>query len=172
MKYYTVEEAAKRLKVSTGHVYELVKRGQLKKKEGLGRTIRIPSSELKNVNIERNYFSYDEELIQVIETHLGKVRKVKGKDEYVITDLFKILNLKDSYSIVRRLDKNNYKKIEIEDAKRLGLYANNSGLLLITYKGIVQYSKKSRSKGVVHFDRLLNELKVNDYEQVEFKEKK
>ena len=33
MKYYTAEEAAKKLKVSRGHVYELVKRGQLKKKE-------------------------------------------------------------------------------------------------------------------------------------------
>ncbi len=170
MRYYTAEEAANKLKVSKGHIYELVKRGELKKKDGLGRTIRIPSSELKNVNVERNYFSYDEELVQVIETHLGKVRKIKGKDEYVITDLTKILNLKDSYSIVRRLNKNNYKKIEIEDAKKLGLFANNSGLLLINYKGICEYSDKSRSKNSIDFDRLLNELKVTDYKQVGLKQ--
>ena len=83
MKYYTAEEAAKKLKVSRGHVYELVKRGQLKKKEGMGKAVRIPSSELKNANVkkEREYFPYNEELVQVIDTHLGKVRKVKEKDE-------------------------------------------------------------------------------------------
>lgn len=53
MKYYTAEEAAKKLKVSRGHVYELVKRGQLKKKEGMGKAVRIPSSELKNANVKK-----------------------------------------------------------------------------------------------------------------------
>ncbi|WP_369426218.1 helix-turn-helix domain-containing protein [Clostridium septicum] len=47
MKYYTVEETAKKITISTGHVYELVKRGELKKKEGTDRLIRISSSELK-----------------------------------------------------------------------------------------------------------------------------
>ena len=59
MKYYTAEEAAKKLRVSAGHVYELVKKGELKKKEGLGRTVRIPSSELKNLNVGKSYFTYD-----------------------------------------------------------------------------------------------------------------
>lgn len=31
MKYYTVKEVSKKLKVSPGHIYELVKRGDLKK---------------------------------------------------------------------------------------------------------------------------------------------
>ena len=174
MKYYTAEEVAKKLKVSRGHVYELVKRGQLKKKEGMGKAVRIPSSELKNANIkkERKYFSYNEELVQVIDTHLGKVRKVKEKDEYVVSDLAKILGLKDSYTITRRADKKQYKKIDVEEAQKLGIFANSFGLLLITYKGIVQYSKKSRSKDMIHFDRLLKELKVNDYKSVEIKEEK
>lgn len=172
MKYYTAEEVAKKLKVSRGHVYELVKRGELKKKEGMGKAVRIPSSELKNENLkkEREYFSYDEELVQVIETHLGKVRKVIGKDEYVVSDLAKVLGLKDSYTIVRRADEKQYKKIEIKEARELGIFVNQYGLLLITHKGILQYSKKSRSKDVINFDRLLKELKVNDYEQVEIKE--
>lgn len=171
MRYYTAEEVAKKLKVSRGHVYELVKRGQLKKKEGMGKAIRIPSSELKNANVkkEREYFSYNEELVQVIDTHLGKVRE---KDEYVVSDLAKVLGLKDSYTITRRADKKQYKKIEIKEAQKLGIFANSFGLLLITYKGIVQYSKKSRSKDMIHFDRLLKELKVNDYKQVEIKEEK
>lgn len=174
MKYYTAEEVAKKLKVSRGHVYELVKRGQLKKKEGMGKAVRIPSSELKNANIkkEREYFSYNEELVQVIDTHLGKVRKVKERDEYVVSDLAKVLGLKDSYTITRRADKKQYKKIDVEEAQKLGIFANSFGLLLITYKGIFQYSKKSRSKDMIHFDRLLKELKVNDYKSVEIKEEK
>lgn len=170
MKYYTAEEAAKKLRVSAGHVYELVKKGELKKKEGLGRTVRIPSSELKNLNVGKSYFTYDESKVEVIETHLGKVRKVKNEDAYVITDLVKLLGLSDSFTITRRLDETHYKKIEVEEARRLGLYCNQRGLILVTHKGIELYSKKSRSRGIVDFTRLLNELKVSDYEQVEFKE--
>ena len=172
MRYYTAEEVAKKLKISKGHVYELVKRGQIKKKEGMGRSIRIPSTELGKVSTERNYFTYNTEKIEVINTHLGKVRKVKEKDEYVVSDLAKILGLKDSYTITRRADKKQYKKIDVEEAQKLGIFANSFGLLLITYKGIVQYSKKSRSKDVIHFDRLLKELKVSNYEQAESKEEK
>ena len=170
MKYYTAEEAAKKLRVSAGHVYELVKKGELKKKEGLGRTVRIPSSELKNLNVGKSYFTYDESKVEVIETHLGKVRKVKNEDAYVITDLVKLLGLSDSFTITRILDETHYKKIEVEEARRLGLYCNQRGLILVTHKGIELYSKKSRSRGIVDFTRLLNELKVSDYEQVEFKE--
>lgn len=170
MKYYTAEEAAKKLRVSAGHVYELVKKGELKKKEGLGRTVRIPSSELKKLNVGKSYFTYDESKVEVIETHLGKVRKVKNEDAYVITDLVKLLGLSDSFTITRRLDETHYKKIEVEEARRLGLYCNQRGLILVTHKGIELYSKKSRSRGIIDFKRLLNELKVSDYEQVEFKE--
>lgn len=171
MKYYTAEEAAKKLKVSTGHVYELVKRGEIKKKEGLGRTIRIPSSELKNTNNARNYFTYNEDLVEVIETHLGKVRKLKVKDEYVTSDLSKLLGLNDSYSILRRVDENTYRKIDAKESYEVGIFSNN-GITLINYKGIVEYSKRSRSRNIIDFDRLLNELKVTGYEQVEFREEK
>ena len=78
--------------------------------------------------------------------------------------------MSDSFTITRRLDETHYKKIEVEEARRLGLYCNQRGLILVTHKGIELYSKKSRSRGIVDFTRLLNELKVSDYEQVEFKE--
>lgn len=170
MKYYTAEEAAKKLRVSAGHVYELVKKGELKKKEGLGRTVRIPSSELKNINVSKNYFIYDEDKVEVIDTHLGRIRKVKNEDAYVITDLVKLLGLSDSFTITRRLGEKHYKKIEVEEARSLGLYCNQRGLILVTHKGIEIYSGKSRSRDIIDFNRLLNELKVTDYEPVEFKE--
>lgn len=170
MRYYTVEETAKKLKVSTGHIYELVKRGEIKKKEGLGRPIRIPSSELKNVNIENNYFTYDKERVQAIETHLGKIRKLKDRDYYVIADLAKALGLSDSFVITRRLDKSEYMKLDTVQANDYGLSCNQRGLLMITYTGILLYSKKSRNRNTIDFNRLLEELKVSNCKQIEFEE--
>ena len=157
MKYYTVEETAKKLKVSTNHIYELVKRGELIKKEGMGRAIRIPSSELDKVSTERNYFTYDSEKIEVINTHLGKVRKIKFKDEYVLTDIAKAIGFDNSYSIIKRIDKELYFKIKVEKARELGLYSNQCGLIIISYEGIVAYRKKSKS--TLDLDRFLEELK-------------
>ncbi|MDQ0151181.1 BRO family protein [Eubacterium multiforme] len=170
MRYYTVEETAKKLKVSTGHIYELVKRGEIKKKEGLGRAIRIPSGELKNVNIENNYFTYDKERVQAIETHLGKIRKLKDRDYYVIADLAKALGLNDSFVITRRLDKSEYMKLNTVQANDYGLSCNQRGLLIITYTGILLYSKKSRKRNTIDFNRLLEELKVSNCKQIEFEE--
>ena len=158
MKYYTAEEAAKKLKVSKGHVYELVKRGEIKKKERMGRTVRIPSTELAKVSpIGRGYFTYDKEKVEVIDTHLGQVRKVKSKDEYVLTDIVRAVGLKDSYSITRRIKENLFHKIEIPAARELGLFVNQFGLILISYKGIVEYCKKSRSN--LDLNKFLRELK-------------
>lgn len=156
MKYYTAEEVANKLKVSTGHVYDLVKRGELKKKEGMGRIVRIPSTELSKVTTERNYFTYNNEKVEVISTHLGQVRKVTGKDEYVLTDVVRAVGLKDSYSVTRRIEEKLFHKIEIAEARELGLFVNQFGLILITYKGISEYCKKSRSN--LDLDMFLSEL--------------
>ncbi|WP_338630737.1 BRO family protein [Clostridium baratii] len=171
MKYYTVKEAAKKAKVSEGHMYELVKRGEIKKKEG-ERRIKISSIELRKLNQNKEYFSCNKERVQIIETHLGKVRKIKNKDAYVISDLAKVLGLSDSYSIARRLDEKEYTKLSTEQANEYGLDCTQKGILLITYKGILLYSKKSRSKNIIDFDRLFEELRVSDCEQIEFKETK
>lgn len=172
MRYYTAEEAAKKLKVSTGHVYELVKRGEIKKKEGLGRTIRIPSSELKNLNNARNHFTYNEDLVEVIETHLGKVRKVKDKDEFVVTDIVKILGTSGPEKITNLADSVNYRKIDVEAARKIGVRTSYRGALLINYQGIVDYTTRSLNAHNIDFKKLLNELKVTGYEQVEFKDEK
>lgn len=156
MRYYTAKEVANKLKVSTGHVYELVKRGELKKKEGMGRTVRIPSTELGKVTTERSYFTYNNKKVEVISTHLGQVRKVIGKDEYVLTDVVRAVGLKDSYSVTRRIEEKLFHKIEIAEARELGLFVNQFGLILITYKGISEYCKKSRSN--LDLDMFLSEL--------------
>lgn len=160
MKYYTVDEFSKKLKVSAGHIYELIKRGEIQKREGMGRAIRIPSSELKKVSTEKNYFIYNPEKIEVLETHLGKIRKVRFKDEYVLTDLVKAIGLKDSYSVVRRLDERLFKKIEIAEAKELGLFVNQFGLILISYNGIQEYCAKTRSQ--LNLEKLLEELSITE----------
>lgn len=170
MKYYTAEEAAKKLKVSTGHIYELVKRGQIKKKEGMGRSIRIPSTELGKVSTERNYFTYNTEKIELINTHLGKVRKLKSDDLFVCVDIIKAIGIKDSYAIVKAIDKKYTRLLNRNEAKELGIFVNQCGILVISYHGLKEYSKKSMSP--INWDKFLKELKVNDYEQVEFKEEK
>ena len=157
MRYYTAKEVANKLKVSTGHVYELVKRGELKKKEGMGRTVRIPSTELGKVTTERSYFTYNNKKVEVISTHLGQVRKVIGKDEYVLTDVVRAVGLNDSYSVTRRIEEKLFHKIEIAEARELGLFVNQFGLILITYKGISEYCKKSRSN--LDLDMFLSELR-------------
>lgn len=167
MKVLTVKEVAKKLRMCESSVYKRIKAGQISKIPNLGRTVRIPTSEIKKFKelvSAGDYFTYDESKVILIETHLGKVRKLKNKDEYVIADLVKLLNLKGSYSIVRRLDAKNYRKIELREAQKLGLHCNQFGLLLISHKGIVEYSHKSRSKHIIHFERLLKELKAEEYQ--------
>ncbi len=170
MRYYTVEEVAKKLKVSRGHVYELVKRGQIKKKEGMGRSIRIPSTELGKVSTERNYFTYNTEKIEVINTHLGKVRKLKSDDLFVCVDIIKAIGIKDSYAITKAIDKKYIRLLNRNEAKELGIFVNQCGILVISYHGLKEYSKKSMSP--INWDTFLKELKVNDYKQTKFKEEK
>lgn len=169
MKYYTVKEFAKKFRVSENAIYNLVKKGEIKKVEGLGKSIRIPSSELKILEKINYDLNCNKEKIEAVETHLGKVRKLKGKDEYITSDLYKALGLHNSYSILKRVDESTYRRVYAKEACELGIF-NNNGITLINYKGIVEYSKRSRSRNIIDFNRLLKELKVNDYEQVKFKE--
>lgn len=165
MKVLTVKEVAKKLRMCESSVYKRVKAGQISKIPNLGTTVRIPASEIKEFKelvSAGDCFTYDESKVVLIETHLGKVRKLKDKDEYVMTDLVRLLNLSDSYSITRRLDAKNYRKIESREAQKLGLHCNQFGLLLISYRGIVEYSHKSRNKHIIHFGKLLKELKVEE----------
>lgn len=169
-KYYTVKEVAKKFRVSEGHVYELVRNGELKKEEGLGRAVRIPVNEIKNLKNKSHNLSYNKDKVQVIKTHLGDVRKVKEKDEYILSDITKALMLTEGWTIARALDKNKYKKLSNEEAKELGL-SPRRGFLTIKYSGIAEYlEEKSLNLNNLDFERFLKELKVNDHEQVKSKE--
>ncbi|WP_346961586.1 BRO family protein [Clostridium sp.] len=160
MKYYTVDEAAKKLKVSTGHVYELVKRGEIKKKEGMGRAIRIPSSELGKVSTERNYFTYNADRIEVIQTHLGKVRKLKDDNFFICVDIIKSIGIKDSYAITKVIDKKYTRLINRNEAKELGIFVNQCGILVVSYSGLEEYSKRSMCP--IDWGKFLTELNVDN----------
>lgn len=168
---YTVKEVAKKLKVSEGCVYDLVKKGELNKVPCLGRIVRIPGEELKKIHAKPNkeYFSYNPEKVEIIETSLGKIRKIKYKDFYVITDIVKAIGISDSYTITRAVDKKFTLKLTIQEAREYGFFANQFGILLIHKDGIKEYSTKSRDKEKV--DKFIQELKIDANEQIKFENK-
>jgi excisionase family DNA binding protein len=157
MKYYTAEEAAKKLKVSTGHIYELVKRGEIKKKEGMGRTVRIPASELSEISTEKRRFTYDESKVEVIETHLGKVRTIKDSNLYVAGDIAKCLGISNTKHIYMRAG--SYTRIDGNEAKVLGLPHCQRGLILLNIEEIRTYSDRSTLD--IDWELLFKELKVD-----------
>lgn len=146
MKYYTADEAAKKLKVSTGHIYELVKKGEIKKKEGMGRTVRIPASELKTRNIESaasRWSKFNEDKVTLIHTSYGKVRKIIDKKAYLASDIAKALNKCDSYVIKKNISNSEIIHMKIDEAKEYGLLSTKMGLALITIQGIKEYLEKA-----------------------------
>lgn len=161
MKCYTVKEFAKKIKMSESFVYSLIKNGTIKKRDSLG-VVRIPSGELNKVLKKDRTILYNPKKVEVLKTHLGDIRKVIAKDEYVASDISNALMLKDSYSIVRRLDTKLFKKIELEEVKNLGVTIRCFGLILISYEGLVEYCSKSRNIHNLDMDKFLEELKVVD----------
>jgi excisionase family DNA binding protein len=161
---YTVKEVAKKLRVSGAHVYELIKRGELKKVERIGRVIRISSKDLNNIRC-RDYFQCDHSKVQVFETSLGKIRMIKNDSKYVLVDLTKALGVKDSYSIVKAIDTKYVSKINTDEARGFGFFSNQFGILLISYEGIKEYSTKSRNQSKV--ETLLKELKVTHEDEIQ-----
>ena len=176
MKNYTAKEVAKKLRIGEGAVYERVKNGEIAKVPNMGRTVRIPASELKKFKPgrkETDYLTFDVNKVELIKTYLGDVRRIISTNEYLIIDIVKAIGLKDSYAIIRRLDEKYFRKIEPEELRELGLFAFNTGVLVITHKGIEVYSKKSRSRGIINFKKFLEELKPsNENVQVELEELK
>lgn len=146
MKYYTADEAAKKLKVSTGHIYELVKKGEIKKKEGMGRTVRIPASELKTRNIESaasRWSKFNEDKVSLIHTSYGKVRKIIDKKAYLASDIAKALSKCDSYVIKKNISNSEIIHMKIDEAKEYGLLSTKMGLALITIQGVKEYLEKA-----------------------------
>lgn len=157
-KNYTAEEFAKKLNVSPGTVYDRIRKGEIAKVNNLGRIVRIPSSELNKFKSMRNYFLYNPEKVEAIETTLGKIRKIKGDNSYVLVDVAKAVGFNDTYKLTKAIDKKHTTKLTAEEARDLGLFTNQFGILLINNEGIKQYSSKSRNKSRV--DNLMKELNI------------
>lgn len=108
---YTVEEVAKKLKVSKGHIYRLIKRGQLSKVPCLGRTVRISSSALKNIQGNSNTPENVEVIpqntnsaVQIFKNpEFGQVRVVLIENQtwFVGKDVAEILGYKDTAKALR-----------------------------------------------------------------------
>lgn len=167
MKYYTANEAAKKLKVSTGHIYELVKKGEIKKKEGMGRTVRIPASELKTRNIESaasRWSKFNEDKVALIHTSYGKVRKIIDKKAYLASDIAKALNKCDSYVIKKNISNSEIIHMKIDEAKEYGLLSTQMGLALITIQGIKEYLEKAILPSEFNRETFIEELLEIDKE--------
>lgn len=155
---YTVKEFAKKLKVSERHVYELVKRGEISKVDGIGRVIRIPSSELNNIT-NKTSFKYNPEKVEVIKTNQVEIRRIRDTGEYVLLDIARAVGIKDSYVIAKALNKKYIRKLSVEEAQEFGLYTNQLGILLINEEGLIQYRDKTRH--TVEMDEILKDLKID-----------
>lgn len=146
MKYYTVKEAAKKLRVSKSHIYVLIKRGEIKKKEGMGDVVRIPASELNSKDIEYaddGWSKFDKNKVTLIHTSHGSVRRVIDKKAFVAIDIAKILNKSSTHTIKKLVPCETFIHLEPEDAKVYGLRSSIKGIELITIQGIKEYLSKA-----------------------------
>ena len=159
-KVYTVKEVSKKLKVSEGHIYDLIKKGKLEKVNDLGRVIRISSESIKNLSYKRiddTRFRGYENKIELVETHLGVVRKVIENGWYILKDISMVIGINNTHTIKERASENNTKLLQRDEIKKLGIEAFNAGLTLITLEGLQEYSKKSKSQ--IDWVRFLKELR-------------
>ena len=178
MKYYTVKEVAKKLRISEGTIYEKIRNGEILKVANLGRVIRIPADEIKKFqNQYFDNFTYNKELVEVIETSLGKVRRIKSTNEYVARDVANAVGLIRSRNLTEKASLNNVRHLNIEEAKKYEIGNRAKGTNLINCDGVVEYSKRSPFN--IDWDKFLKELKpsneniqADECSQIEFEEAK
>lgn len=172
MKYYTVKEVSKKLRISEGTIYEKIRNGEILKVANLGRVIRIPADEIKKFqNQYFDNFTYNKELVEVIETSLGKVRRIKSTNEYVARDVANAVGLIRSRNLTEKASLNNVRHLNIEEAKKYEIGNRAKGTNLINCDGVVEYSKRSPFN--IDWDKFLKELKPsNEYVQEEFEDVK
>ncbi|WP_394876075.1 BRO family protein [Clostridium neonatale] len=168
MKYYTVKEVSKKLRISEGTIYEKIRNGEILKVANLGRVIRIPADEIKKFqNQYFDNFTYNKELVEVIETSLGKVRRIKSTNEYVARDVANAVGLIRSRNLTEKASLNNVRHLNIEEAKKYEIGNRAKGTNLINCDGVVEYSKRSPFN--IDWDKFLKELKPSN-ENIQAKE--
>ena len=161
MKYYTVSEVAKKYKVSKETIYKRIREGVISRARNNGNVIRISASELKKIqNQYMNDLVYDKEKVEIVETSLGKIRKIKLTDEYVARDIANAIGLAATRTLVDKASNNNARCIDIDEAKCYGFEHYSKGTSLINYDGIVEYSKRSAFD--IDWDKFLKELKLSN----------
>ena len=178
MKYYTVKEVSKKLRISEGTIYEKIRNGEILKVANLGRVIRIPADEIKKFqNQYFDNFTYNKELVEVIETSLGKVRRIKSTNEYVARDVANAVGLIRSRNLTEKASLNNVRHLNIEEAKKYEIGNRAKCTNLINCDGVVEYSKRSPFN--IDWDKFLKELKpsneniqADECSQIEFEEAK
>lgn len=166
MKYYTIKEAAKILNINTRLLYNAIHRGQLKKssftKNG---EITIAEDELQLFKEGRGgvvrWKIKANDKLQIINTNLGKVRKIEGTDAFVLADINKALGFKKTGYLAEHINRKFSCKISPGVCKTLGIKSNN-GLVLADIVAIEEYilnpNKLKRKRGLKQF---LNELKID-----------
>ena len=178
MKYYRVSEVAKKYKVSKETIYKRIREGVISRARNKGNVIRISASELKKIqNQYMNDLVYDKEKVEIVETSLGKIRKIKLTDEYVARDIANAIGLAATRTLVDKASNNNARCIDIDEAKCYGFEHYSKGTSLINYDGVVEYSKRSGFN--IDWDKFLKELKpsneniqAEECSQIEFEEAK
>lgn len=178
MKYYTVSEVAKKYKVSKETIYKRIREGVIEKAPNIGAVTRISANELKKFqNQHIKALVYDKEKVEVVETSLGKIRKIKSTNEYVTRDVADAIGLIKARNLVERASNNNARCIGVDEAKYYGFKTYAKGTSLVNYDGVVEYSKRSPFN--IDWDKFLKELKpsnenvqADECSQIEFEEAK
>ncbi|CAG9713484.1 BRO family protein [Clostridium neonatale] len=161
MKYYTVSEVAKKYKVSKETIYKRIREGVIDKAPNIGAVTRISANELKK--FQNQYIKalvYDKEKVEVVETSLGKIRKIKSTNEYVARDVADAIGLIKARNLVERASNNNARCIGVDEAKYYGFKTYAKGTSLVNYDGVVEYSKRSGFN--IDWDKFLKELKPSN----------
>lgn len=161
MKYYTVSEVAKKYKVSKETIYKRIREGVIDKAPNIGAVTRISANELRK--FQNQYIKalvYDKEKVEVVETSLGKIRKIKSTNEYVARDVADAIGLIKARNLVERASNNNARCIGVDEAKYYGFKTYAKGTSLVNYDGVVEYSKRSPFN--IDWDKFLKELKPSN----------
>lgn len=168
MKFYTVKEFAEKLRVSEGLIYDKVKTGEIKKKEGMGRRVIIPASELKVVKKKStDRFGNIPEGVHLITTSLGEVRMIDD-EYYLLTDVALVIGVVNTWTIYKAVSNDKcFRKMTRQEAHKNGIETPDTGAWLINIDGLEIYSKKSKKN--IDWNSFLSDLNYNfKYKQEHF----
>lgn len=168
MKFYTVKEFAEKLRVSEGLIYDKVKTGEIKKKEGMGRRVIIPASELKVVKKKStDRFGNIPEGVHLITTSLGEVRMIDD-EYYLLTDVALVIGVVNTWTIYKAVSNDKcFRKMTRQEAHKNGIETPDTGAWLINIDGLEIYSKKSKKN--IDWNSFLSGLNYNfKYKQEHF----